>query len=345
MGTADEAPATGRHVRVGSAPVTRPVPTTAETAAIVGRTDTRLRTVGRSELRVFPLAMSGNVFGWTADAATSERILDAFVEQGGNLVDTADSYAAGRSEIIIGNWLRSRGRRDDIVLATKVGKNPDVPGLSARAIEAAVTASLRRLRTDRIDLLFLHIDDPAVEFDETLLAVDELIRAGKVRYFGGSDHTGDRLIEARIASAQLGVAPMVAVQNHYNLVFRREYEEGLARVASDLVLGVFPRYALASGFLTGKYRSRSDLGENERRGHVARFANRAGFRVLQALDGVAAEHDASLATIALAWLLSKPNVVAPVVSASGAEQVFDLIAAADVVLTRSQIGTLDRASD
>ncbi len=344
MGTADEGSRGARHAGTASAPATRPVPTTAETQAIVGRSGARLRTIGRSDLRVFPLAMSGTVLGWTADAATTEQILDAFVGQGGNLIDTADSYAAGRSEIMIGNWLRSRGSRDDIVLATKVGKSPDLPGLFARAIEAAVTASLRRLRTDRIDLLFLHIDDPAVEFDETLLAVDELIRAGKVRYFGGSDHTGDRLIEARIASAQLGVAPMVALQNHYNLVFRREYEEGLARVAADLGLGVLPRYALASGFLTGKYRSRSDLGQNERRGHVAQFVNRAGFRVLQALDAVAAEHDASLATIALAWLLTKPNVVAPVVSASNAEQVFDLVAA-DVALTRSQIGALDRASD
>jgi aryl-alcohol dehydrogenase-like predicted oxidoreductase len=344
VGTADEGSRGARHAGTASAPATRPVPTTAETQAIVGRSGARLRTIGRSDLRVFPLAMSGTVLGWTADAATTEQILDAFVGQGGNLIDTADSYAAGRSEIMIGNWLRSRGSRDDIVLATKVGKSPDLPGLFARAIEAAVTASLRRLRTDRIDLLFLHIDDPAVEFDETLLAVDELIRAGKVRYFGGSDHTGDRLIEARIASAQLGVAPMVALQNHYNLVFRREYEEGLARVAADLGLGVLPRYALASGFLTGKYRSRSDLGQNERRGHVAQFVNRAGFRVLQALDAVAAEHDASLATIALAWLLTKPNVVAPVVSASNAEQVFDLVAA-DVALTRSQIGALDRASD
>lgn len=324
--------------------LTRTGPTTAETEAIVGHAPAQRRRIGRSELEIFPLAMSGNVFGWTADAVTTEQILDAYATRGGNLIDTADSYAGGRSEIMIGNWLRSRRNRDDIVIATKVGKSADHPGLGGRAIESAVTASLRRLRTDRIDLLYLHLDDPRVEFEETLLAVDELIRAGKVRYFGASHHTADRLIEARIASAQLGVAPMVALQNHYNLVFRREYEQGLARTAADLALGVLPRFALAGGFLTGKYRSRSDLARTERRSEVARFANRVGFRALNALRVVAAEHDASLATVALAWLLSKPNVVAPVASASSADQVIDLMAAADVRLTRSQLAALDRAS-
>jgi aryl-alcohol dehydrogenase-like predicted oxidoreductase len=301
------------------------------------------RRIGSSELRVFPMALSGNVFGWTADSVASERILDAYVALGGNFVDTADSYAGGRSEIILGNWLRSRGSRDDIVVATKVGKSADNPGLSARAIRTSVEASLRRLRTDRIDLLYLHIDDPDVPFEETLLAVDELVRAGTVRYFGGSHHTGDRLYEARIASAQLGVAHMVALQNQYNLVARREYEQGLARVANDLALGVMPRFALASGFLTGKYRSKADL-EGSRRSEVGRHLTRAGMRVLAALDAVATEHDAPPATVALAWLLSKPNVVAPVVSASAVDHVFDLVAAAHLRLTRSQLTALDRAS-
>jgi aryl-alcohol dehydrogenase-like predicted oxidoreductase len=301
------------------------------------------RRVGPSELRVFPIALSGNVFGWTADAADSERMLDAYVALGGNFVDTADSYAGGRSEIILGNWVRSRGSRDDLVLATKVGKSADNPGLSARAIRTSVEASLRRLRTDRIDLLYLHIDDPDVPFEETLLAVDELVRAGKVRYFGGSHHTGDRLYEARIASAQLGVAHMVALQNQYNLVFRQEYEQGLARVAHDLALGVMPRFALASGFLTGKYRAKADL-DGSRRAEVGRYLNRSGMRVLAALDAVATEHEAPPATVALAWLLSKPSVVAPVVSASVVDQVFDLVAAAHLRLTRSQLTALDRAS-
>jgi aryl-alcohol dehydrogenase-like predicted oxidoreductase len=336
-------PPSGIAAHITTAHITTAHITTAQTRAIVGASPAPRRRVGSSDLEVFPIALSGNVFGWTADSVESERVLDSYVAYGGNFVDTADSYAGGRSEIILGNWLRSRGARDDIVLATKVGKSADHPGLTARAVTAAVEASLRRLRTDRIDLLYLHLDDPAVPFEETLLAVDELVRSGKVRYFGGSHHTGDRLIEARIASAQLGVARMVALQNHYNLVFRREYEGGLARVAADLQLGMMPRFALASGFLTGKYRAKSDV-DRTRRAEIGRFLTRSGMRVLQALDAVAAEHDAPPATIALAWLLSKPNVVAPVVSASAADQVFDLVAATDVRLTRSQLTALDRAS-
>jgi aryl-alcohol dehydrogenase-like predicted oxidoreductase len=317
---------------------------TEETAAIVGSRAPRPRLIGHSELSVFPIAMGGNVFGWTADDATTNGILDAYVEQGGNFIDTADSYAAGRSETMIGNWMRSRRNRDDIVIATKVGKSADHPGLRARVLTRAVHDSLLRLGVAHIDLLYLHIDDPDVEFEETLLAVDELIRAGKVRYFGGSDHTGNRLIEARIASAQLGVAPMVALQNHYNLMHRREYEGDLAHVAAQQGLGVMPRFALASGFLTGKYRQRSDLPRNERGSQVAEYLNRRGFRILAVLDAVAAAHGASVASVALAWLLTKPNVVAPVVSASSAEQVPDLTAAATLQLTRHQVADLDRVS-
>ena len=202
-----------------------------------------------------------------------------------------------------------------------------------------------RLGVQHIDLLYLHIDDQTVDFEETLLAVDELIRAGKVRYFGGSDHTGNRLIEARIASAQLGVAPMVALQNHYNLLHRSEYEGDLAHVAARQGLGVMPRFALASGFLTGKYRKRADLVKAGlvRGGAVARLFNRRSQRILASLDSIAAAHDTSVASVALAWLLTKPNVVAPVVSASDADQVFDLVAATDVQLTRSQLTALDRA--
>lgn len=305
----------------------------------------RHRVIGTSDLEVFPLAMSGNVFGWTADDPTTNAILDEYVERGGNFIDTADSYAAGRSETMIGNWMRNRRNRNDIVVATKVGKSADNPGLRARVLTRAVHASLQRLGTDRIDLLYLHIDDQSVEFEETLLAVDELIRAGKVRYFGGSDHTGNRLIEARIASAQLGVAPMVALQNHYNLVHRREYEGGLAHVAAQQRLGVMPRFALASGFLTGKYRQKADLAKNQRGGEVSKLLNRRGLRILSALDEAAAAHEASVASIALAWLLTKPGVVAPVVSASSPEQVADLTASASIQLTRHQVTDLDRSSE
>jgi aryl-alcohol dehydrogenase-like predicted oxidoreductase len=304
----------------------------------------RLRTIGSSDLKVFPLAMSGNVFGWTTDSSTTEAILDEYVAQGGNFIDTADSYAAGRSEIMIGNWMRDRRNRSDIVIATKVGKSADNPGLSARAITRAVHASLERLRTTHIDLLYLHIDDDTVPFEETLLAVDELIRAGTVRYFGGSDHTGNRLIEARIASAQVGVAPMVALQNHYNLLHRTEYEGDLANVAARQNLGVMPRFALASGFLSGKYRSRADLARNPRGGEAARYLNRRGMRVLSTLESIARAQAAAPATIALAWLLSKPFVVAPVASASRVDQVADLTRAASIQLSRQQVTELDRIS-
>jgi aryl-alcohol dehydrogenase-like predicted oxidoreductase len=317
---------------------------TGETATVDPARPVRPRPIGMSDLSVFPLAISGNVFGWTADDATTDDILDTFAAQGGNFVDTADSYAAGRSETMIGNWMRRRRNRNDIVVATKVGKSHDNPGLRARVLTRAVNASLERLGTDRIDLLYLHIDDVTVEFEETLLAVDELIRAGKVRWFGGSDHTGNRLIEARIASAQLGVAPMVALQNHFNLLHRSEYEGDLAHVAAQQRLGVMPRFALASGFLTGKYRQKSDLAKNERGGEVAKLLTRRNLRILSTLDTIADAHETSVASIALAWLLTKPNVVAPVVSASRPEQVQDLITAARVPLTRTQVSDLDRVS-
>jgi aryl-alcohol dehydrogenase-like predicted oxidoreductase len=304
----------------------------------------RLRTIGSSDLKVFPLAISGNVFGWTSDSETTGAILDEYVSHGGNFIDTADAYAAGRSEIMIGNWMRDHQNRAEMVIATKIGKSADNPGLGARAIMRAVEASLKRLGTTHIDLLYLHIDDETVPFEETLLTVDELIRAGKVRYFGGSDHTGNRLIEARIASAQLGVAPMVALQNHYNLLHRAEYEGGLANVAARQNLGVMPRFALASGFLSGKYRSRVDLARNLRGGEAARFLTRKGMRLLGTLDAVAKAHETTQATIALAWLLSKPFVVAPVASASRVEQVADLTAAASIQLSRHQVTALDRAS-
>ena len=291
-------------------------PTTAETAAVVEQTVAPRRRVGQSGLRVFPIAVSGKVFGLTAGADASHAILDTYVSHGGNFIDTADSYGAGRSESMIGDWMHRRGNRADIVVATKVGKSPEHPGLGTVAIRRSVEASLRRLRTSHIDLLYLHVDDQSVDFEETLLAVDELIRAGKVRYFGGSDHTGNRLIEARVASAQLGVAPMVALQNQYNLMHRTEYEGGLAHVARQQGLGVMPRFALASGFLTGKYRSKADLKKSERGTELARHLTRRGFRVLATLDRVAARHDATPASIALAWLLTKPMVASTVVSAS-----------------------------
>jgi aryl-alcohol dehydrogenase-like predicted oxidoreductase len=225
-----------------------------------------------------------------------------------------------------------------------VGKGAEHSGLAPLAIRRAVDASLTRLGTSHIDLLYLHVDDLSVPFEETLLAVDALIRSGKVRWFGGADHTGNRIIEARIACGQLGVAPMIALQKHYNLMHRSEYEGELARVAATQSLGVMPRFALASGFLAGRYRSKADIVGRERGREVASYVGRRGFRVLSALDTVAAELDASVASVALAWLLTRQNVVAPVVSASRAEQVADLTAAAELRLTRHHVADLERAS-
>ena len=321
------------------------IPTTAQTAAIVGVDSAGHRGIGSSGLSVFPVAISGKMFGWKADEATTDAILDGFSAQGGNLIDTADSYSSGRSELMIGNWMRSRRRRDAMVVATKAGKSAENPGAGARAITASVEASLRRLRTDRIDLLFLHVDDPDVPFEQTLLAVDELIRAGKVLAFGAADHTGNRLFEARIASAQLGVAQIAALQTPYNLMERRNYEGDLEHVVERVGLALMPRFALASGFLTGRYRGKADFAAAERGAEIAKYVTRTGAKVLAALDEVATAHDAAVATVALAWLLSKPNVAAPVVSASSPDQVFDLVAAPEIRLTRHELTQLDRASE
>ncbi len=316
---------------------TPPVPAT-------GPISVRRRVIGQSDLRVFPLAIGGNVFGWTADATAVDGILDTYAELGGNFIDTADSYAAGRSEIMIGTWMRERRMREQMVVATKVGKSDEHPGVTQKAITRSVEASLDRLRTDHIDLLYLHIDDERVPFEETLLAVDALVGSGKVRYVGASDHSGNRLIEARVIAAQLGSTPLVAVQNQYNLVHRREYEGTIARVASQLGLGVMPRFALASGFLSGKYRSRADVARSRRGAEVSGYFTRFGLRVLSTIDQIAQEHHVAPASVALAWLLTKPNIVAPVASASNADQVLDLVASVSVALTRHQVAELDRVS-
>jgi aryl-alcohol dehydrogenase-like predicted oxidoreductase len=322
-----------------------PAPTTAQTATVVDPVPASPRPIGATDLRVFPVALGTNAFGWAVDAAEAEGMLDVFHGTGGDLIDTADSYADGRSESIIGDWMHARRNRDSLVIATKVGRSAAHPGVRARAITAAVHDSLRRLRTDRIDLLYLHVDDPEVEFDETLLAVDELILDGAVRQFGAAQHPGTRLIEARIASGQLGFAPMAAIQTPYSLVFRREYEREFARIAAAQGLGVMPRLALANGFLAGRYRTRADLQRGDRRGALGRLLGRSGMQVLAALDRIGAEIDAAPATVALAWLLSKPDVVAPVVSATAVDRIVVVTAAAATRLSRRQLTELDRASE
>lgn len=305
------------------------------------------RAIGSTELRVSPIALGANVFGWRVSDETAWAILDRFIELGGNFIDTADYYAGGRSEVIIGNWLRRRGRRGDIVIGTKIGKSPDNPGLSERAMTAAVDASLSRLGIDEIDVLYLHIDDTEVPFEETLLAADELVRAGKVRALGASNHSADRLIEARIIAGQLSLTPLAALQCRYNLLHRNEFEGNVARVARVHELAVMPRFALDGGFLTGRYRSKADTGEILAAGIDSRAPDRdthfdrKGMRVLAALDRIAAEHSVQPASIALAWLLAKPDIVAPVTSATDVTHVDPLIQAGHVSLTRAQVAQLD----
>ena len=331
-----------------AAPVTAPtplsVPTTSQTAAIVGAQPVPHRPIPGTESTVFPLAVSGKPFGSAVPESSAHIILDVFTALGGNMVDTADSYGDGRSEEIIGAWMRSRRRRDDLVIATKVGRSRAHPGLSASAIAAAVDASLTRLGTDRIDVLYLHLDDDSVPFEETLLAVDDLIRAGKVRAFGMSDHTGNRLVAARIACALLGVAPMSALQNEYSLM-HREYEGELARVAAQQGLGVMPRFPLAGGYLTGAYRTRASVVGSPVAEYVTPYLGRRGRRVLNVVDRVAGALGESQAAVSLAWLLSKPGVVAPVVAVSSPEQLLDVMSAPNVRFSRHHLAELDRSGD
>ena len=302
------------------------------------------RRVGESDLAVYPLSLGASVFGWTADGDTSLRILDRFARLGGNFIDTADSYVGGRSEVLIGQWMHERRNRDSLVVATKVGRHQDNPGLGSVSIVRAVEASLERLKTDHVDLLYFHDDDPDVPLEDSLATAEWLIESGKVRYLGASNFSADRLIEARILSST-GLPKFIAVQTQYNLMHRSEFESALRIVASAQGLAVMPYYALANGFLTGKYRSKDDLNADARSIRAAAYVNRRGQRVLAALDRVAAEHQSTPATIALAWLLAKRNVVAPVASASRPEQVDALMLAAGIRLTRAQMLELDRVSE
>ncbi|WP_372400239.1 aldo/keto reductase [Azospirillum sp. HJ39] len=312
------------------------------------------RPLGRSGLTVSPLCFGGNVFGWTADEATSFRLLDAFVDAGFNFIDTADVYSAwapgnkgGESETIIGNWMKSRGNRDRIVLATKVGSEmgPGKKGLPPAWIRTAVEDSLMRLQTDRIDLYQSHWDDPATPFEDTLGAYKELIDQGKVRAVGASNLTAARLREALEVSARTGLPRYETLQPEYNLHDRKGYEAELEGLCRENGLGVISYYSLASGFLTGKYRSTADAGKSARgQGAVSKYLNDRGRGILAALDEVAARHGATPAQVALAWLIARPGLTAPIVSASRLEQMGDLIAAASLRLDAGDIEGLDRAS-
>lgn len=292
---------------------------------------------------VFPIALGGSVFGWTASAEDTVAILDRYAALGGNFIDTADSYAGGLSEVQIGAWMRHRGNRDEIVVATKIGRHADFPGLSKQNVIAAVDASLERLGTDRIDVLYLHSDDPEVPLEDTLSAVQRLMSAGKVLALGASDFPVERLVQARVLAAA-GYPRVSAYETEYSLVNRKSFEGDRALVARGQGLGVMPYFALANGFLTGKYRARNDFHGSTRESRAEAHFTRRGRRILRTLDTVAAEVSSSPATVALAWLLHRPNVVAPVVSASHPEQVEALTAAAHLSLNRAQLLELERAS-
>lgn len=302
------------------------------------------RTIGDSDLDVFPVVLGGSVFGWTVDPDTTVDILDRFHDYGGNMVDTADSYAGGRSEILIGNWMRKRKNRDEMIVATKVGRHPDFAGLGPVSIVRAVEAALERLGTDHIDLLSFHEDDPSVPLADSLGTVDWLIETGKVRYLGASNFSAERLIEARILSAS-GYTKFVALQTHYSLMHREAYEGGLSLVTTAQNIGVLPYFTLAGGFLTGRYRSRADLDQTARGARVASHLHRRGLRLLHVLDEIAGENHCSLASVALAWTLTRPGIAAPIAAASRPEHVDALVAAAALRLSRGQILELDRISD
>lgn len=314
----------------------------------------QLRALGRSGLQVSPLCFGGNVFGWTADAPTSFALLDAWVDAGFNFIDTADVYSrwvsghqGGESETLIGQWLRRSGRRHQVVLATKVGKDMGEGrvGLHPRYIRQAVEDSLRRLQTDHIDLYQSHDDDSGVPLADTLGAYADLIAAGKVRAIGASNFTAERLEEALQTSQRLGLPRYEALQPLYNLCDRADFETRLRPVCQAHGLGVINFYALAAGFLTGKYRSAADAAKSPRGAKtVGLYLNPRGLRILDALDQVAARCAATPGQVALAWQMAQPGITAPIASASSTAQLQELVAAARLVLDAEALQTLDTAS-
>ncbi|MGN6427441.1 MAG: aldo/keto reductase [Leifsonia sp.] len=307
------------------------------------------RTIGTSDLSVFPLSLGGNVFGWTADRDTSFRVLDAYTAAGGNFVDTADGYSAwvpgntgGDSERILGEWFDARGNREDVVLATKVSQHPDFKGLAADNIRRAADASLQGLQSEYIDLYYAHFDDETVPLEETVAALSGLVDAGKVRYIGISNYTPERVEEWFAITEREGLHRAVALQPHYNLV-ERAYEQNYRPLAERYDLGVMPYFALAAGFLTGKYRDGVTV-DSARAGGAAKYLDDTGRSVLAALDEVAAAHSASVATVALAWLAAQPTITAPIASARTLEQLPDLLASVELELSADELDALSDAS-
>ncbi|HLW05432.1 MAG TPA: aldo/keto reductase [Azoarcus sp.] len=309
------------------------------------------RILGRSEISIAPLVFGGNVFGWTADEARSFELLDRFVERGFNAIDTADVYSAwapdlhgGESETVLGNWLARRGRREDVVLMTKVGLWTPRKGLSATNIEAAVNDSLKRLRTDYLDVYFAHIDDEEVPLEETLGAFAKLIEAGKVRAIGASNYSAERLRQALNVSQEQGLPRYELIQPLYNLYDREDFEAGLAGVAKEHELGVVSYFSLASGFLTGKYTSIEDLKGNARAEFLKKYFDQRGQNLLQELLSIADELAIKPAQVALAWLLSRPAVTAPIASATSLLQLDEMLDAVELSLPEEALARLESAN-
>ncbi|OPC84096.1 alcohol dehydrogenase [Embleya scabrispora] len=305
-----------------------------------------------ADLTLFPMALGGNVFGWTADQDESFAVMDAYAEAGGNFIDTADSYSkwapgnsGGESEEIIGKWMKARGNRADMVIATKVGAHPEFTGIAPRVVAGAVEQSLRRLQTDYIDLYYTHNDDPGVPVEDFLGALDRLVAQGKVRHIGASNISAERLTAALAASERDGSASYVVLQHHYNLMERDRYEGGLRNVVAAHGLATAPYYALAGGFLTGKYRPGTTVDSPRSASAVAYLNSSRGGRVLAALDTVARAHGASVTAVALAWLAAQPTVTVPIASARDTAQLADQLAFLDIALEEAEVQLLSAASE
>lgn len=312
------------------------------------------RKLGNTDLLVSPVTFGGNVFGWTLDEKKSFEVLDGFIEAGFNFIDTADVYSrwvpenkGGESETIIGNWMKARNNRNQIILATKVGSNMKPDGekcLSKKYILEAVDASLLRLKTDYIDLYQSHYDDPETPVQETLEAYDQLIRAGKIRWTGASNLSPERFKESLETSERLSLPRYQTFQPEYNLYKREGFEKEMEQICIDHQIGVINYYSLASGFLTGKYRSEADLDKSQRGSGVKEYMNPRGFRILKALDEVSEQYNASLASVAIAWLIARPSITSPIASVTNLNQLKDLTRAATLRLDIEDISILDEAS-
>jgi aryl-alcohol dehydrogenase (NADP+) len=307
--------------------------------------------IGKTDLDVHPLNLGGNVFGWTADEDASYAVLDAYVGSGGNFVDTADSYSAwapgnrgGESEEVLGRWLRRRGRRDDVVLATKVSQHPQRRGLAGPNVMAAAEDSLRRLGVDHIDLYYAHFDDETTPLEETLAAFDALVRSGKVRYVAGSNYTAARVQEALSVQDREGYARWVALQPPYSLLERGIERNGVQDVAVREGIALLPYQALASGFLTGKYRDGVDEQASPRAAGASKYLDERGHAVLDAMDAVAEAHSVPVAAVAVAWVLAQPGVVSAIASARDAQQLAPLMTGAHLELTAADVSGLSEAA-